>query len=133
VWAEQEEALNVNLEGHETTPWIGVDWLVVSYRVADTLTSPLASNVPTVRFDPSGTVSGTTGCNRYTGQYTLDGEELALSPLASTRMMCSEELMEQEMAFLGTLPWVAAASVLDGELVLTDLDGSPVVVAHANA
>lgn len=118
--------------GTQRPVWIDVEWLVVGYRVADALMSPLASKAPTVRFDASGTVSGTAGCNRYTGQYTLDGEELAVSPLASTRMMCAEDVMEQEMAYLAALPWVAGANVIEGELVLTDLDGAPVVVAHAN-
>jgi heat shock protein HslJ len=130
--AEQKEAVTVSLGGTQTPAWIDIEWVVVGYRVADALTSPLASNVPTVRFDPSGTVSGTTGCNRYTGQYTLDGDELAVSPLASTRMMGAEDVMEQEMAYLAALPWVASAKVIDGELVLTDLDGAPVVVARAN-
>jgi heat shock protein HslJ len=121
-----------DMDGGRAPAWIGVEWAVVGYRVADALTSPLASSVPTVRFDVDGTVTGTTGCNRYAGRYTLDGDELALSPLATTRMMCADDVMEQEMAYLGALPWVAAARVVDADLLLTDLDGAPVVVARAN-
>jgi heat shock protein HslJ len=116
-----------------TASWADIEWAVVGYRVADALTAPLADRVPTLRFGSDGSVSGTTGCNRYMGQYTLDDDELALTPLASTRMMCDTDVMEQEMAYLGALPWVAAAAVVDGELVLSDLDGAPVVVARADA
>jgi heat shock protein HslJ len=123
----------VDGEDASTRAWIGVEWTVVGYRVADALTAPLASAMPTVQFNADGTISGTTGGNRYMGQYTLDDDELALSPLASTRMMCAEDVMEQEMAYLGALPWVAAAAIVDGELVLSDLDGAPVVVARADA
>jgi heat shock protein HslJ len=112
-----------------SSAWLGVEWTVTGYRVADTLTSPVADSTPTVQFGADGTVHGTTGCNRYTGRYTLDGGELALAPLATTRMMCSTELMEQEMAFLAALSWIAGAAVVDGELVLTDLDAARVLVA----
>jgi heat shock protein HslJ len=121
-----------DVDGGRPPAWVGVEWAVVGYRVADALTAPLASSVPTIRFDADGTVRGTTGCNRYTGRYALDGNELAVSPLATTRMMCADAVMEQEMAYLGALPWVAAARVVDADLVLTDLDGAPVVVARVN-
>jgi heat shock protein HslJ len=113
----------------ESTAWLDVEWVVTSYRVSDTLTPPVAESAPTVQFGADGSVHGTTGCNRYTGRYTLDGDELALAPMATTRMMCSTELMEQEMAFLAALSWIAGAAVVDGELVLTDLDEAPVLVA----
>ena len=109
--------------------WFDVEWVVTGYRVADTNTSPVAGSEATVTFGADGTVTGTTGCNRFVGQYTLDGDELALAPLASTRMMCEPALMEQEMAFLAALSWVAAADVVDGRLRLSDLDGATVVVA----
>ncbi len=62
-------------------------------------------------------VSGSAGCNRFWGSYTVDGNSITFSPLASTRMACPEELMEQEQLFLAALAsvvsWRVDGNVLD--------------------
>ena len=112
-------------------PLLDTEWGVTSFRVADALTPPIAGSEVTITFAADGGVSGTTGCNRFHGQFTLDGDELALAPLATTRMMGAPELMEQEMAFLSALAAIARAEVVGGRLRLTDLDGATVVDALA--
>ena len=37
-----------------------------------------------------GGVSGSTGCNRFAGTASRDGNTLSFKPLATTRMMCPE-------------------------------------------
>lgn len=61
-----------------------------------------ASNV-TIAFAPGGRVSGSGGCNRYTGAAKLSGEGLRFGPLASTMMACPEALMTQERALFAAL------------------------------
>jgi heat shock protein HslJ len=74
----------------------------------------------TLLLGEDGTISGSTGCNRFSGGYELDGTTLTAGPLATTRMACEEALMDQERAVL---------DVLDaGPLELT-LDGSTLRVA----
>jgi len=51
-----------------------------------------------------GRVSGSTGCNRFSGSFTLDGAALRFAPLATTRMACiDEKINQQELAFLSAL------------------------------
>jgi heat shock protein HslJ/uncharacterized membrane protein len=54
----------------------------------------------TIVFGTDGRVSGRTGCNRFTGAYTLTGEGLAFGSLAVTRMACPPHAMEAERRFL---------------------------------
>jgi len=52
-------------------------------------------------------VSGSAGCNTYTGTFVSTREDgqntIQIGPLASTRMMCDEELMDQEGLYLTAL------------------------------
>jgi heat shock protein HslJ len=49
----------------------------------------------TIRFE-GDRVSGTTGCNRFSGSYRFERGRLVLGPLAMTRMACPGPRMEQE-------------------------------------
>lgn len=80
-----------------------------------------------LRIDPDGKVSGSTGCNRFTGTATIAGTNLTFSPLATTRMACEPGLMRQESGILAALQSVKSfAFVKDGRLNLLDAGGGPV-------
>lgn len=70
--------------------------------------------------------TGTGGCNRYTGTYTVDHDAgtLGFSPLAATRMMCPEG-MDTEAAFLAAMGEVQAFALTDeGNLELLGAEGA---------
>jgi heat shock protein HslJ len=72
----------------------------------------------------AGTITGTSGCNRYRGAYALDGHVLTIGPnLVGTLMACGEQQMVVERAFLRMLPTVATAAVDGSTLTLRDGDG----------
>jgi heat shock protein HslJ len=74
----------------------------------------------TLSVEPDGTVSGETGCNRYTGGVSVDGASLTFGPLATTRMACEPALQEQERAVLDALAGVTGWALDgDGRLHLT--------------
>ena len=54
--------------------------------------------VPTIVFEDEGAVvSGSSGCNRFTGSYTLAGDSLRIGQVASTSMVCvGGQDLEQE-------------------------------------
>lgn len=57
----------------------------------------------TVTFDSEGKVYGDSGCNRFTGGYTVKSDgTLKIGPLASTMMFC-EGKMDAEQIFLNKL------------------------------
>jgi heat shock protein HslJ len=77
---------------------------------------------PSASFE-DGRVAGSTGCNRYTGPYTLDGASIELGPLAVTLMACLPPRDAVERAFVAALERVAGWRVDGGELSLLDDDG----------
>ena len=60
---------------------------------------------PTLTFAGDGTVSGTSGCNQFSGAYRRDGGSLQFGGLSSTLMGCDGERGAQETAFWP--PWTA--------------------------
>jgi heat shock protein HslJ len=75
-------------------------------------------------------VSGSGGCNRLTGGFTLEGDRVHLGPLAATRMACTNG-MQQEQRFLESLNHVEGYRMSGQQLEL--LDGSGAVLARFEA
>jgi heat shock protein HslJ len=76
-----------------------------------------------VQFRADGVVGGSSGCNRFTGNYQQKEDELTMGPLASTRMACPPEVMERERQFLTMLGNVRYAETDDLKLTLKDGNG----------
>ncbi len=65
-------------------------------------------------------VSGRGGCNRFFGNYEMDGDKLKFSPLGATRMACPDLQLETE--FFKALETVDTYSIKDGLLSLKSKD-----------
>ena len=76
----------------------------------------------TARFE-AGRVSGFSGCNRFTGGYTLDGGSVVVGPLAGTMMACSDPRMALEKTFLGALTGTLRQAISGDRLTLTPASG----------
>ena len=75
-------------------------------------------------FGADNLVSGTSGCNRYTGPYQSSDGALQIGPLASTRMLCDQALMDQESAYLHALAATTQYNFENDSLVLRDATGA---------
>jgi len=71
----------------------------------------------------AGTVTGSTGCNRFTASYTQDGDALAIGTVATTKMGCPPPADGVERAYLAALDRVASWRRVHDELALADADG----------
>jgi heat shock protein HslJ len=80
---------------------------------------------------PPQRVTGSTGCNRLAGSYSLRGSGLQFGPLATTKMACADG-MAQEQAFLAALAAVDGWRTLDRQ-VLELLDAQGEVLARFTA
>lgn len=97
------------------------------------LTAVLTAAVPTLEFGQDGAVHGSGGCNNFHGTYTVSGDALGFSPLATTMMYCEQEgIMNQESAFLSRLEDAASFSVDEGQLHLLNEAGSLIAVLGAH-
>ena len=67
-----------------------------------------------------GQVSGSAGCNSYSGSVTSEGgQTLSFGPLVSTMMACPDPIMDQELAYLGALQGAFQWSYHVGQLAVT--------------
>lgn len=104
-------------------PFTGTTWRL------EWLAAGAAPARATLRFD-GGRVAGSDGCNRLMGPATVDGERLALGPLAGTRMACPEGGAEAA-AFGAALAQVRGQRVQGELLTLTGADGAPLARLRA--
>ena len=70
--------------------------------------------------------SGSSGCNRLTGTYLLKGNRLNLTRIAVIGKPCREG-GKQAQAFTTALRQVVSWRVADGQLLLADTQGSPII------
>lgn len=76
-----------------------------------------------------GAVSGSGGCNSYSGKAKLSGASLRFGGLSSSRMACAPAVMAQEQKFLLALERTLAWRIdpLKRKLILIDLTGTELV------
>jgi heat shock protein HslJ/membrane-bound inhibitor of C-type lysozyme len=100
---------------------LGIDW-----RLEDLdRTGIIDFSHLTLRLDEAGRVSGSGGCNQFSGGYSLNEGELKIGDnLAVTRKACAESLMDQEQRYLGLLPSMRRLALDEtGALVLSSEEG----------
>jgi heat shock protein HslJ len=101
----------------------GTSWMVNSYNNGNqAVVSVLEGSELTAEFASDGTLSGSSGCNTFTGGYTVDGEKITIGPLATTMMACEEDLMNQEAQYLAALQSAAVYSIDGNTLQLRTAD-----------
>jgi heat shock protein HslJ len=116
--SEWQVADSVTLEG---TPW-----KLVSYVAADgSASGALAGTEVTATFR-AGRLTGSAGCNSYSGTYQLAGSAITISGVAGTLRFCAVPpgVMEQESAYLAALGRVAKFDIAGETLTLRDQAGS---------
>jgi heat shock protein HslJ len=108
----------------------GTSWAVTNYNNGkDAVTTPVAGSDLTIEFGTDGTVTGSSGVNRYTGPFEVDGGTITVGPLASTQMAGDPELMAQEAAFVKALESSTRWSVVRGKLEMRDAGDAATVFA----
>ena len=70
----------------------------------------------TLVFGDEDKISGNAGCNNYFGSYELYPNGIKISNIGSTRKMCSEDVMEQEMTYLDILQKANSIKFTDNKL-----------------
>lgn len=79
---------------------LGGQWKMVGWTLPGFV--PVKGKLPVLVFK-GDKVSGQAGCNRFMGTYHISANQIAFSPLATTRMACEEAVMQQENTFLKAL------------------------------
>lgn len=104
---------------------VGPDWQIETIGDAPAVDGSGA----VMRFEASGRVSGHSGCNSFTGPFTLTGEALTMGPAAATMMACPDPLAAQERRLFEALVEVGRFDVSgDGALRLIDAGTGDVLI-----
>jgi putative lipoprotein len=74
-----------------------------------------------------GVVSGSGGCNRYSGKAEIDGSAIAIGPVAATKMACLHAPMDQETRFFDALDRARSWKIESDVLLLLDAQGNVLV------
>jgi heat shock protein HslJ len=96
-------------------------WSLVSVRVkgGDKILTPNIDHIPTLKISSNGTISGTTGCNRFIGNVAVTENTLKFGGIVATHMFCSDAMeMEIENALLNTFNSVDNYTIANGFLLL---------------
>jgi len=101
-------------------------WKLVSYGSASGQ-APAAPDVDTLLEFKDGQLSGSVGCNHFSGEYEVSGDSITFGPVMATEMFC-ETVAEQEAGTFATLQNITSF-VLDGNtLTITSVDGNSIVL-----
>ncbi|MBA2680252.1 MAG: META domain-containing protein [Ktedonobacteraceae bacterium] len=107
---------------------VGSAWTLVSFETETGVISVAAEAPSTLIFaaegEQAGRLSGNGGCNRYFASYTLADDRLSISPIGSTRMMCSPDRMVQEDRFFQALSTAERYERSSDELLIIYADGT---------
>ncbi|HET9979539.1 MAG TPA: META domain-containing protein [Ktedonobacterales bacterium] len=116
----------------QVTPLSGTSWALTQLTIAGRSQS-LAPTAPvTLQFQPNGdTYLGSSGCNYYSGDYTISGHQIHLEFGAVTQRACAGPIMSQEVAYLNAMEQVRGFQADKDALTLNDSGGRPILVYRA--
>lgn len=107
-------ASGVDGEGAAAVSLLGTTWQIEDIDEAGIVDRSMI----TLQFPETGRVAGSTGCNRYFGSVSIDGERLSFSQLGSTRRACAPAIAAQEQRFLEAVQAVARYRIETPEILI---------------
>jgi heat shock protein HslJ len=92
---------------------------MISYNSGkEGLVSDLSSINTTAIFSEDGNLAGSAACNQYRATYQVNDSQTRIGPIATTRMICPEPVMQQEMEYLNALQSAASYDIQGSDLIL---------------
>ena len=121
------EAIPATSRATPTSALTGKTWILTTLQGKP----PVKGTELTIEFTATRSVSGSTGCNRYTGGYRVAGRTIRMTPLATTQRACLEPIAHQETAFVTALSRARRFAVGGGKLTLETGRGAPLATFKA--
>jgi heat shock protein HslJ len=108
-----------------TPELVGPEWQLTGYNNGrGGVQSILAGTQPTAMFGSDGQITGSGGCNTFSGPYQSTATTLTIGPLASTFKACDQPVMDQETAYLNALQQTSSYRFDNGRLILVNAGGA---------
>ncbi len=103
---------------------IGSSWTLTGVAINQAMT-PAVDDTASLNFNEDHTVSGSTGCNQFSGSWTSEGSHLTIVPGPMTLMACVETAA-QEQAVIAALTATRTYAIASDTLTLEAEDGTTV-------
>jgi heat shock protein HslJ len=95
-------------------------WLLVDADENAIFSSLIPGTEITISFQPDGSYSGSSGCNSYSGRWSVKGDDIEFSRINLTKQMCEPaSVMDTEKHYIRLLQETATYLVNEGNLTLT--------------
>ena len=78
-------------------------WILESINGNKIEAEKLDNKIPEIDFGEQMTVTGNTGCNKFSGQATLQGDQFIIDPMKSTMMFCTPPQNDLEQKLIQVL------------------------------
>ncbi len=105
----------------------GTLWVMEEYRDSEGNLVPSLPEITVTAEFSDGKVSGSSGCNSYSGSYKVNGDRIEFGLFASTMMACPEPRMALESGVLSALGSSTRFEVNDSSLTLMNDSGEVLV------
>lgn len=108
------------------TSLAGTSWQATGINNGkEAVVSQAGTEKVTATFGDDGTLSGSGGCNTYSGTYTTSGtDQITIGAIAATEMACEGPAMEIEQQYFAALGNVATYQLEGNTLTLRDATGA---------
>jgi heat shock protein HslJ len=111
---------------------VGTSWDLASYRDNARMVDAAKGATAVLEFAPAGRLSGSTGCNSFSGTYTVNGSALTLALGPMTQVACTGDVQKQEQAITGQFAKVSSYAIAGTQLTLSG-DGKELFAYTAGA
>lgn len=119
-------------ESNESTgsavPIVGTQWMLDEVDAGGASIQTDADTSAYLRINEAGEVTGSTGCNGFSGSAEVGDEVITFEPLLATKKGCSGELGQIDSSMLSVLRGEVSADVAGDSLTLTNTDGETLVL-----
>jgi polar amino acid transport system substrate-binding protein len=114
-------------ESKPDNPLANTNWQLIGYLSGGQLTPVLDKTSVGISFHDGGGYAGNGGCNSYSGKYTVNGSQIAMTAPTGTSKACEDDVMQQENTYFGLLPTAATYQTADGQLMILDNSGQVIL------
>jgi putative lipoprotein len=97
-------------------------WKLTAYGPANAPSPAVEGSEAGLTFNADGTLTGNSGCNGLSGDYTVEGDQITFGRIVSTLMACEDPRMAQEDAVHNVLTDTAGFKIEGNTLTLTNND-----------
>ncbi len=100
-------------------------WLITSINKMAVISDSKA----TITFTEDNKINGNASCNNFFGGYTQQDNKIDFGPTASTKMLCMDNVNQQEQRFLQVLSNVDHYQIDNNTLILSNENNSETITA----